>query len=125
MENKVRSILKKLKRIPNANKHSFGHVLIVAGNIGFGGAGILASTAAISCGAGLVSLATRSENVTAALSYCPEVMAKPVNSGQDLDDHLLKPSVLCIGPGLGTNAWSEQVLYKSLHAAKKGFAHFD
>ena len=119
MENKVRSILKKLKRIPNANKHSFGHVLVVAGNEGFGGAGILASTAAISCGAGLVSLATRSENVTAALSYCPEVMAKPVNSGQDLDDHLLKPSVLCIGPGLGTNAWSEQVLYKSLHAAKK------
>lgn len=119
MENKVRSILKKLKRIPNANKHSFGHVLVVAGNEGFGGAGILASTAAISCGAGLVSLATRSENVTAALSYCPEVMAKPVNSGQDLDDHLLKPTVLCIGPGLGTNAWSEQVLYKSLHAAKK------
>ena len=27
--------------------------------------------------------------------------------------------MLCIGPGLGTNAWSEQVLYKSLHAAKK------
>ena len=119
MENKVRSILKKLKRIPNANKHSFGHVLVVAGNIGFGGAGILASTAAISCGAGLVSLATRSENVTAALSYCPEVMAMPVNSGQDLDKHLFKPSVLCVGPGLGTNAWSEQVLYKSLHAAKE------
>ena len=119
MEKKVRSILKKLERSPNASKHDFGHVLVVAGNIGFGGAGILASTAALSCGAGLVSLATRSENVGAALCSCPEVMAKPVNSGQDLDNHLLKPSVLCIGPGLGTNAWSEQVLYKSLHAAKE------
>ena len=96
MENKVRSILKKLERTPNASKHDFGHVLVVAGNIGFGGAGILASTAAISCGAGLVSLATRSENVGAALCSCPEVMAKPVNSGQDLDNHLLKPSVLCL-----------------------------
>ena len=34
MENKVRSILKKLERTPNASKHDFGHVLVVAGNIG-------------------------------------------------------------------------------------------
>ena len=46
-------------------------------------------------------------------------MVKPVDSGQALEKHLNSPSVICLGPGLGKDYWSEQVIYKSLEAAKK------
>ena len=109
----------KLIRPSDAHKGDFGHVLVVGGNIGFGGAGLLASKAAVHSGAGLVSLATRSCHISASLSFCPEVMVKPVDSGQALEKHLNSPSVICLGPGLGKDYWSEQVIYKSLEAAKK------
>ena len=113
------NLKKKLIRPADAHKGDFGHVLVVGGNIGFGGAGLLASKAAVHSGAGLVSLATRSCHLSASLSFCPEVMVKPVDSGQALEKHLNSPSVICLGPGLGKDYWSEQVIYKSLEAAKK------
>ena len=113
------NLKKKLIRPTDAHKGDFGHVLVVGGNIGFGGAGLLASKAAVHSGAGLVSLATRSCHLSASLSFCPEVMVKPVDSGQALEKHLNSPSIICLGPGLGKDYWSEQVIYKSLEAAKK------
>ena len=113
------NLKKKLIRPSDAHKGDFGHVLVVGGNIGFGGAGLLASKAAVHSGAGLVSLATRSCHLSASLSFCPEVMVKPVDSGQALEKYLNSPSVICLGPGLGKDYWSEQVIYKSLEAAKK------
>ena len=77
-----------------------------------GGAGLLASKAAVHSGAGLTSLVTRPEHVTASLVSCPEVMAKGVNSGQDLEEFLTKPNVIAIGPGLGQSAWSEQMIQR-------------
>lgn len=118
-EIKTNKLLAKLKRYPEDHKGKFGHVMIIGGNIGFGGAGLLASKAAVCSGAGLVSLATRSEHISASLSFCPEVMAKPVNNGQALEKYLDKPSVICIGPGLDKNYWAEQVLYKTLEISKK------
>ena len=113
------NLKKKLIRPTDAHKGDFGHVLVVGGNIGFGGAGLLASKAAVHSGAGLVSLATRSCHLSASLSFCPEVMVKPVDSGQALEKYLNLPSIICLGPGLGQDYWSEQVMYKSLEAAKK------
>ena len=54
-------------RSSTAHKGHFGHVLVIGGNRGMGGAALLAAGAALRSGAGLVSLATRSEHVTAAL----------------------------------------------------------
>ena len=118
---KINSLIlkKKLIRSSAAHKGEFGHVLVIGGNIGFGGAGLLASKAAVNCGAGLVSLATRSSHVSASLNFCPEVMVKPVDSGQALEKYLDYPSVICLGPGLGQDYWSEQMIYKSLERAKK------
>ena len=106
------NLKKKLIRPADAHKGDFGHVLVVGGNIGFGGAGLLASKAAVHSGAGLVSLATRSCHLSASLSFCPEVMVKPVDSGQALEKYLNLPSIICLGPGLGQDYWSEQVMYK-------------
>ncbi len=97
-------------RSRDAHKGDFGHVLIVGGNSGMGGATLMAAQAAGRAGAGLVSLATRPEHVPAVLARCPEVMARGVGSGQDLEPLLDRADVIVIGPGLGQAAWSEQVL---------------
>ena len=115
----TKKLLKKLLRNSESHKGDFGHVLVVAGNIGFGGAALLSSKAAIKIGAGLVSLATRSEHLQAALSFAPEVMTKPVDSGQSLENYLDFPTVICLGPGLGKDYWSEQMIYKSLENTHK------
>tara|TARA_B100000886_G_scaffold34396_1_gene21438 strand:- start:523 stop:1362 length:840 start_codon:yes stop_codon:yes gene_type:complete len=115
----TRKLLRKLLRNSESHKGDFGHVLVVAGNIGFGGAALLSSKAAIKIGAGLVSLATRSEHLQAALSFAPEVMTKPVDSGQSLENYLDFPTVICLGPGLGKDYWSEQMIYKSLENTYK------
>lgn len=115
----TKKLLKKLLRNSESHKGDFGHVLVVAGNIGFGGAALLSSKAAIKIGAGLVSLATRSEHLQAALSFAPEVMTKPVDSGQSLENYLDLPTVICLGPGLGKDYWSEQMIYKSLENSHK------
>ena len=105
-------ISKVLYREENAHKGVFGHAIIVGGDKGLGGAGILSSKAAIYCGVGLASLATRPEHVGASLISCPEVMVKGINSGQDVEEHLVKPNVIAIGPGLGQSAWSEQMVQR-------------
>ena len=57
----------------NVHKGEFGHVLIVGGDSGMGGAAAMAAEAAGRCGAGLVSCATRRENTLPVLVRRPEV----------------------------------------------------
>jgi NAD(P)H-hydrate epimerase len=96
-----------------AHKGLFGHVMVIGGDNGMGGAVLLAAEAAARCGAGLVSAATRPEHVPAVLARCPEIMVSGVNSGQALEPLLAKPTVLVVGPGLGRSAWSEQMLQQA------------
>ncbi|KAA0874740.1 NAD(P)H-hydrate dehydratase [Nitrincola tapanii] len=103
-----------LPRAASAHKGNFGHLLVVGGDYGLGGAALLAAEAACRSGAGLVSLATRPEHVWASLARRPEVMARAVSSGQDLEPLLALPSVLLIGPGLGRGAWADQMMQKAL-----------
>ncbi len=93
-----------------AHKGSNGHVLIVGGDYGFAGAAAMAAEAAARSGAGLVSVATRPEHVPAIVTRIPELMVHGVRSGQELEVLLTASSVVVIGPGLGTSAWSEQLL---------------
>ncbi|WP_295803347.1 NAD(P)H-hydrate dehydratase [uncultured Microbulbifer sp.] len=110
-----------LERLPtravDSFKNHFGHVMVVGGDHGFGGAALMASEAAARTGAGLVSLASRPEHVAAALTRVPEVMAHPVVSGQELEPLLEIPSVIAVGPGLGQSPWSEQLLARAGRAA--------
>ena len=94
----------------SSHKGHFGHVLVIGGDHGMGGAAIMAAQAAGRTGAGLVSLATRAEHVTAALTRAPEIMVHGVRSGHDLAVLIERASVVVIGPGLGQNAWGEQLL---------------
>tara|TARA_R110001583_G_scaffold90446_1_gene232352 strand:- start:15511 stop:16608 length:1098 start_codon:yes stop_codon:yes gene_type:complete len=105
-------------RPANAHKGRFGHVLVVAGDRGFGGAGLLAAEAAARSGAGLVSLATRPEHMTAALARCPSVMVHGLTHGSELPALLDAASVVVCGPGLGQSAWGQQMLQQVVESGK-------
>lgn len=92
-------------RARNSHKGNNGHVLCIGGDQGSGGAVMLTADAVLRCGAGLVSVATRSDHVPALLSHRPEVMAHAVASGDDLRALLARVDVIAIGPGLGLSAW--------------------
>ena len=102
------------RRDRDAHKGKFGHVLVIGGDEGFGGAAAMAAEAALRVGAGLVGVATRSSHVSALLARRPELMVKPIESGQQLEPLLSAPSVLVVGPGLGRSSWSEQVLQQAI-----------
>ncbi|GHC19639.1 NAD(P)H-hydrate dehydratase [Aidingimonas halophila] len=97
-------------RSRDGHKGNYGHVLVVGGAPGFGGAALLASRAAARAGAGKVTLATAPEHVTASLVSCPEVMVHGVRSAGDLERLLNGVDVVAVGPGLGQSAWGQGAL---------------
>jgi len=100
----------------DSQKGSNGHVLVVGGDHGTGGAARMAAEAALRTGAGLISVATREENVLAMNAARPELMAHGVNGPQALQPMLEKASVLAVGPGLGQRAWGHALWATALDA---------
>ena len=101
------------QRLAAAHKGHSGHVMVIGGAQGMGGAVIMASEAAARTGAGLVSCATHDDHIAPLLARCPEVMSVGISSAEGLAPLLKRPSVLVIGPGLGRSAWAEQLLEKA------------
>jgi ADP-dependent NAD(P)H-hydrate dehydratase / NAD(P)H-hydrate epimerase len=86
----------------DSHKGDFGRIGIVAGSLGFVGAGVLCSQSAVRAGGGLVTLYTIVDDSypLLAVKAAPEVMVKPVHDYREvLDDRL---TAIAIGPGLGT-----------------------
>jgi NAD(P)H-hydrate epimerase len=93
-----------------AHKGQFGHLLVVGGDLGMGGAALLCADSALRAGAGMVSLATRAEHVAAALVRRPEIMCAAVASANQLLALIERADVCVVGPGLGQGAWSRSLL---------------
>ncbi len=98
----------------DAHKGAFGHLLVVGGNAGMGGAARLAAEAAARCGAGLVSVATRAVHAPVLNAGCPELMVHAVERAAELAPLLARATVVVVGPGLGRSAWSQQLLGRVL-----------
>ena len=96
-----------------SHKGQNGHVLVVGGNTGMGGAAILAGSAALYTGAGRVTVATRPANVPAIHAARPELMCRGVGSAKDLESLLAAVDVAAIGPGLGTDDWARE-MYRAI-----------
>ena len=94
------------RRPRDAHKNRHGHVLVVGGAPGMAGAALLAGRAALRAGSGLVSVATHAEHAAALCAAQPELMVRAVAGGDDLVPLLARASVVALGPGLGTEAWS-------------------
>lgn len=97
-------------RSPTAHKGSFGQVLVIGGDLGTGGAALLSAEASLRCGAGMVTLATRPEHVTASLMRRPEIMCSGVGSSYGLTGLAERADVLVVGPGLGHAPWGRSLL---------------
>jgi len=104
------------RRTRTAHKGHFGHVLVIGGDHGYGGAALLAATAAARCGAGLTSVVTRSAHVPGLLAACPEVMAHACDDARLPAALLQRASVLVLGPGLGRAAWGRELFRLALAA---------
>lgn len=100
-----------------AHKGDYGHVLLVAGGKGMPGAARLAGEAALRTGAGRVSVATHPGNTAAIVSQRPELMCHEI-AAADLAPLLNAATVIAVGPGLGTVAWSRAV-FEAARAGSK------
>ncbi len=99
-------------RNPAGSKADYGHLLIIGGDLGMAGACRIAGEAALRAGAGLVSIATRPENVTAITSSRPELMVHGIETADDLVPLLRRATTIAIGPGLGILPWGVELLAK-------------
>ena len=63
------------RREANSYKGDFGRLLLIGGTYPYGGAIIMAALAAVHSGAGLVTVATNPDNLTALHSHLPKPWA--------------------------------------------------
>jgi ADP-dependent NAD(P)H-hydrate dehydratase / NAD(P)H-hydrate epimerase len=99
-----------------AHKGQQGSVLVIGGNIGMAGAARMAGEAALRAGAGLVTVATRHENVPAIVGARPELMCRGVASAAELKTLIDRADVIALGPGLGQDEWSKTMFDTAMSA---------
>ena len=107
------------RRAGDAHKGDFGHVLVIGGDKGFGGAALMAGMSAGRSGAGLVSVATHPFHCGALIGRAPELMVKAVEESDDLVSLLPRASVVVLGPGLGQGDWARLCLKLTLAELSK------
>ncbi len=101
-------------RPDDGHKGLFGRVLVIGGHDLMLGAPVLAATAALRMGAGLVQLAVPRAILAQALSITPELIGASIE-GQ-IEEAIASARCIVIGPGLGISAQSRSVLAKALKA---------
>jgi len=104
------------RRSRSAHKGKHGHVLVVGGDLGMAGAARMAAEAAARCGAGLVSVATRSVHAGVQAAVRPELMFRGVEMAAELEPLLARATVVAVGPGLGRADWGRDLLQAVVEA---------
>lgn len=100
-----------IKNRPNDSyKGTFGRILLVGGNQNFGGAIIMAASAAVYAGAGLVTTATDAVNLGSLHARLPETMFVNYHDKVQLSNLTSNANTVVIGPGLGDDLRSREVL---------------
>ncbi|WP_202561566.1 bifunctional ADP-dependent NAD(P)H-hydrate dehydratase/NAD(P)H-hydrate epimerase [Enterobacter cancerogenus] len=98
-------------RRPTSHKGDQGRLVIIGGDTGTAGAIRMTGEAALRCGAGLVRVLTRSENIVPIITARPELMVHELTP-KSLEESLEWADVVVIGPGLGQETWGKQALLK-------------
>lgn len=107
-------VLPERKQTRDANKGSFGTVLVIAGAAGMAGAAVLTAVSALRAGAGLVVLAVPQSLIDTAAGLAPEVVLRTLPETQErthggpgaVDAALAladKSDAVAIGPGMTGN----------------------
>jgi hydroxyethylthiazole kinase-like uncharacterized protein yjeF len=102
-------------RPAEANKGSYGHVLVIGGSLGKAGAAAMAGMSALRMGAGLSTVATATSVLPTAAGFHPELMTEPLYETEagtislraleygHLDTLVKGKTVLAVGPGISRN----------------------
>ncbi|MDC0610555.1 NAD(P)H-hydrate dehydratase [Vibrio sp.] len=98
------------KRAQSSHKGSHGKGVIIGGGAGMAGASVLASTAALKSGIGMIATISHPNNVMPIIVSQPEVMASGWNENDVIANRLDWCNVVAIGPGLGRDSQA-QILY--------------
>lgn len=108
------------KRSPVSHKGDFGHLLLIGGDFGFGGAILMSAQAAARVGVGRMTILTRDSHVAPILSQLPEAMIRSIENPEDtfLEEMLTKVEAVVIGPGLGVSDWGRGLLERVIAADK-------
>ncbi|WP_163194567.1 NAD(P)H-hydrate dehydratase [Clostridium thermarum] len=111
----VRSIKPRKK---HGHKGNYGRTLIIAGSEGFSGAAYLATQAAVKTGSGLVTLCCSSVMQDILSSKLSEAMTAPYEDRKRLLELLNISDSVAIGPGLGNNESTLELLKLVLENAR-------
>ncbi len=88
------------------HKGDFGHVLVLGGDQGMGGAARMAAEAALRVGAGLVSVGTHPDHAAMLNAGRPELMVRGIDSAAVQRKLTERATVVALGPGMHHSAWS-------------------
>jgi ADP-dependent NAD(P)H-hydrate dehydratase / NAD(P)H-hydrate epimerase len=102
-------------RARDANKGSYGHVLVIGGSLGKAGAAAMAGFSALRAGVGLSTVATPKSVLATVAGFHPELMTEPLLEteqgtislralGAGFDALLERTNVIAIGPGISRNS---------------------
>jgi NAD(P)H-hydrate epimerase len=114
-----------LPRLPDrpaeGHKGKFGRVLVVGGTEAMIGAPVLAGTAALRMGAGLVQIAVPRSILAAALSITPELIGLPLSPSNkgELIVAAEDADAVVIGPGLGLSSVARNRLMQLIRLDQK------
>ena len=110
------------KRVSDSNKGTYGKVLIVAGSDEICGAAVLAASAALRTGCGMVRVFTHENNRVAIQTILPEALITSYGSKLKDFEKLKKALEWCdsivIGPGIGSSVFACDLLEFLLKEAK-------
>ena len=110
----IKSIIK--KRFPDSHKGTYGHALLIAGNLGKMGAALIAAKACVRSGVGLVTVNVPfMEQLTIQVSV-PEAM---LNFREGFIDNYENFAAIGIGPGIGKNSLEKKVLKEIIKYSDK------
>lgn len=110
------------KREDSGHKGTYGTAILIAGSLGMGGAAVLAGTAALKTGAGLVRLLVPAPIQTTVASFRSEYTVLPLradrngrisrNAFSQILPNITPNSALGIGPGLGRTLGLDVIIQK-------------
>lgn len=110
-----------------SHKGNYGRVLIAAGSVGYTGAPVLCSRAAVRCGAGLVYLAVPESIYAIAAVKSDEAMPFPLPAEEggfskeaagQLTERASACDVCAIGPGLGRGAGAAELVLEAVRRVR-------
>jgi NAD(P)H-hydrate epimerase len=109
----------------SAHKGDFGHVLVVGGSRAKPGAVLMAGTATLRAGAGLVTVATAASATGTIVGRTPELMTEPVKEAPDgsmganafRKEWLAGKTVVAVGPGIGASSGNQGLVQRILKEA--------